>query len=411
MKLLVCSTAVPHGRPHSKLSASLMILYHYLAELKKGDVRILHVILCDPGTDRPEAVAAYRAEMEEKGKYEIAAYVMPSHYAPRRHTWEELRPAAVPEEALAAMRAFRPDLLFCFEMQAAALLQDFDACPKSVQVHDLKFLGHWFHTLYALRERPATVVQLPVNWLRARQWRGYYLRAMQKFDNVHSAVASSAAELRRLGIPARYIPYAWPRIADVSAAPPDLPATPTFLFLGNLSGLGSRSALHFLFFRLYPHLVRQWGNGGFSILVCGANAVSSWITENIARRPEMRFLGFVGDVEGLMRRCHGVIAPIDVKTGNRSRILTAMSLKVPVVAHTNTALGNPALVNEETCFLSSDGATFAAQMRRVFEGGPDIHAMVGRAERMYEEQFAPPSAARLLWEEFDAALHKRRPFR
>jgi putative glycosyltransferase (TIGR04372 family) len=380
----------------------MMILYNYLAELKKQGVQILHIIVLDPGLQRNDILELYQKEMAGPG-YEILCIQKSSLFEKRKHSYEALQSIPPPDEAIEAIKNFHPDVLFCFEMQAGAMFQDVNIAPKVIQVHDLRFVGMWYHTLYGLRENPMSIFSFPLNALRCRQWKQYYCAALQKFDVINSAVASSAVELQKIGLSAQYIPFPWPRLTGNPKAIQELPSKPTFLFLGNLSGLGSRSALHFLFYKAYPALLAQWGKGGFHIIICGANKVSQWILDNIAKRPELEFRGFVEDIDALMQTCHGVLAPMDVKTGNRSRIITAMSLRVPVIAHEHTALGNPALVNNETCLLSSDGATFAKHMQRVTERSPQVQAMIEKAAWVYDVQFDPRAATTYLLEDFYAA--------
>jgi glycosyltransferase involved in cell wall biosynthesis len=112
----------------------------------------------------------------------------------------------------------------------------------------------------------------------------------------------------------------------------------------------------------------------------------------IADKPEIQQLGFVDDLAGVLATCHAALAPIDVPVGNRSRILTAMALRGLVIAHSNTALGNPDLVDGKTCYLAGDAAGFASAMAAAVDDPARREAIIERAFRCYGERFHPERA-------------------
>ena len=171
-----------------------------------------------------------------------------------------------------------------------------------------------------------------------------------------------------------------------------LPDTPTFLFLGTLQALGSRSAFHFILHELYPELVRRWGSGGFRIVIAGRGELPAWASTMLATTPELEHVGFVEDLAGLLGSVHAAIAPISVPVGNRSRILTALAAGTVVVAHENAALGNPDLVDGVTCFLAADAASFAERMARTVDDPDAAREVAARGEELYRSRFRPDAA-------------------
>ena len=102
-----------------------------------------------------------------------------------------------------------------------------------------------------------------------------------------------------------------------------------------------------------------------------------------------------------MDQCHAVLAPISVPVGNRSRIVTAMSMSSVVIAHKNTALGNPELVSDENCFLAESAKDYVGYMRRAFES-PAEAEKIGRSARLkYLKTFEPGVASQLLLRSLD----------
>jgi glycosyltransferase involved in cell wall biosynthesis len=96
--------------------------------------------------------------------------------------------------------------------------------------------------------------------------------------------------------------------------------------------------------------------------------------------------------------------PIDVPVGNRSRILTAMAMRALVIAHANTALGNPALVDGETCYLASDAEGFVRAMAEAVDNPVRRMTIIDRAFRCYDQRFRPERATSRLAERLGALL-------
>ncbi len=105
-----------------------------------------------------------------------------------------------------------------------------------------------------------------------------------------------------------------------------------------------------------------------------------------------------------MDECTAFIAPIDVPVGNRSRLLTCMAAGLPIVTDPSTALGNPLLVDGETCLLQRDATAFvaaAAQLHR----DPALAARLSRAARAaYNTHHAPEAANAALIDYLSAAV-------
>jgi glycosyltransferase involved in cell wall biosynthesis len=385
-RLLICSAGVPH---ESK-GASVVLFYYYIERLKRDGYIIRHLILLEGDTWSDADVAAYKSKLGAQDHFEIVAVRSKRLYQSGRlsQDFDRTVAAMVRREA----EEFVPDGIVCFDFLPAWLLDGVTSAPRIVWLGDLNFEGFWQHALYATREDWRRAVHLPSMWLSCAAWRRLYGRVLGKAAQIVVAAHSSEKALHRLGVAAEYEPYPWPAETP-PAAGAELPTVPSFLFFGQLTGLGSRSAFHFLMDKVFPLLRRQWGAGGFRIMLAGRGAPPGWVLTTIADKPEFQLLGFVEDIAGAMARCHAVLAPIDVPVGNRSRILTAMALRGLVIAHANTALGNPDLVNGETCYLASDAAGFAAAMAAAVDDPPRREAIIERAFRRYRERYLPERAA------------------
>lgn len=393
-RILVCVAGVPHR----SRGASTVLFFHYLEQLKRSGHHLFCLLLLEKSPDARWDVDEFRRELEEPGRCEVTAAEVDWLVRFERVSGA-LRPGTLAPEIVARAREFRPDVQLSFDIGPLAIVNRLGIPgPRAVWLGDLTFQTIRLHAQYDVRERLAAALQLPKLWLICRRWKAAYQRELAGVDEVIVSSASSAPLLRRLGVRSRYLPYPWPVEKPFRAvARHRVPgARPRFLFCGTLSGLGSRSALHYLLDALYPALVRRWGAGGFEIAITGTRTISDWAAASIQAKPEIEFLGFVDDLYAEMDRCHAAIVPIDVPVGNRSRIVTAMGYGLLVIAHPNTALGNPDLVSEETCLLADDPAAFAAQMARAYEDAGLAERIEVAARKRYEAGFEPRAAGGML---------------
>lgn len=380
---------VCQGLPHPSEGASVVLYYWYLDGLLRHGAEVaLHVF----GAAAAGGAPAWMAELRQLGPITLARHATA---APIRHDLLGLHP----DENLAgclgqAVRAGRPDLVLAFDWVAAALLADCRA-PLVVWLGDLQFDTLLHHTRYALKEGSRRYDRLLLLGYRVAQLRRFYQRILRPAARVIVASKSSEARLAELGVTATYLAYPWPAAGGDTPRRPD-PTRPKYLFSGTLGALGSRSGFHMLVEEVLPRLAHAFAATPCEVLVTGRGAVPAWARAGLDGREGVRFLGFVDDLAALMATCTGFIAPIDVPVGNRSRILTAMAAALPIVAHPNTALGNPLLVDGETCRLAADAETFARHMVALATAPEAARAMAGRARAAYSRHHAPAPAGAAL---------------
>jgi glycosyltransferase involved in cell wall biosynthesis len=372
------------GLPHESRGASRVLFYRYIERLRREGHALLLLTFLDSAAWSEdelrelgerlgiETFACRTGSLVEEGRF--------------RHRLDE----AATAPAIAPVRAFAPDAIVCFDFVAAWAMRACPGIPRLVWLGDLNFETKWWHAVYATAENWRNALHLPGNLLGCRAWRRIYGEVLRDADDVIVASHSSIAALAPLGVKAAYEPYPWPEPDDVAAR--RLAPQPTFVFFGSLAGLGSRSGLHFLLEDVFPRLRRHWGAGGFRLLLAGSGELPDWAKTALAGRSEIVALGFVEDLGALLATCHAALFPISVPIGNRSRILTAMTYRVPVVAHRNCALGNIDLVDGDTAFLAGDGAGFSQRLRRVVEDPGLAESVADRAYVCYKTRFHPDAA-------------------
>lgn len=389
------------GVPHRSRGASSVLFYHYLRQLVLAGDEVLCVLLLE----RDEDTSALREELRECGRFDSVAVIVHPLLGFSKYSGRAI-PGVLPDEMRARARGFGADVILTFDLGCLAVAGGLGGGARRVAwLGDLAFESIWHHALYDAREDWRAALALPKTWLICRRWAKAYRRFLDGVDRVIVASWSSESAMRSLGIEARYLPYPWPvdrpfRSAARHRVPGD---KPRFLFCGTLSGLGSRSAMHYLLNALYPELLRRWGRGGFEVLITGTRSLAPWAMDSIAAKPEIRFEGFVDDLYARMDRCHAAIVPIDVPVGNRSRIVTAMGYGLLVIAHPSTALGNPALVSGRTCLLADSPAAFADRMEDAVRDAAMCAGIEAAAREAYEQLFEPSAAARRLREQIAEA--------
>jgi len=400
-RLLICSPGVPHKAQ----GASTVLFYHYINYLKEMNYDILNVLILDPSNYSEKSLAEYRNHMESGGRFEIIPFKK-DHFL-KIHRYHKWRFDGLPEDLLRKINDFKPDLMLCFDILSAGIITRHCQCPKVVWLGDLNYKTILYHSYYAFKESYENIIYIPFSWLLCQFWKSSYTEILSHFDSVIVSSKSSESALMKLGVRSIYLPYPWPVKRDEKINNGHYPTkTPSFLFFGNLVGLGSRSALHFLFKKIYPRVIKLWGKGGVQIIICGSHDLPQWAKELISKTEEIKCLGYVEDINSLMLSCHAVIIPIDVPIGNRSRIVTAIASGALVIAHQNTALGNPNLVNGVTCFLAKDADKFVEYMRIAYENADVKKNITEKAIQTYEETFKPNTATHMLANELLRVLEK-----
>lgn len=381
---------VTGGVPHPTRGASTVLYFQYIDAMLAAGAMIQCVLIgANEDADSPEP-RALRQAVCRPDQLEIITCARRDVLRTNRFSLTD-DSQQVAMDIRVAVSAFRPDAQVCFDLSAAAIGRHLDATRRLAWLGDLRFQTVWYHSWYNVAERPYRAHELIYAVLHCHLWRRIYAAVLRDFDEILVASHSSIVELERINLRSNYAPYPWPPLPP-TARTASLPSRPTFLFFGNLVGLGSRSSLHMLIRHILPRLRRIWGAGGFEVRIAGREIPDAHHRRLLAAVPEVVFLGFVEDLAAEIGRAHAVLAPISVPVGNRSRILTALSVGAPVIAHCNAALGNPDLLDGQTCFLASDANTFVRHMRAAVEDPATAAAVGARGRAMYERCFAPAAA-------------------
>jgi len=384
-RIVLCTKGVPDERE----GASLVIIHSFLQGIRAQSFDILHLILLDEGEKDQKAFEAYRGAVADE-HFEVMAESTGQLViqGASKHRIDFSRAAKLIERG----REFAADLFIAFDVLPAWIGLEIPATRKLAWLGDLNFQTTYYHGFYSLQERPWRIFNFAKYWLAARNWKDVYAHVLSFYDEVIVSAASSEDQLSRLGLRNhQYCPYPWP-VIDAPASCRAKPSIPTFMFFGNLVGLGSRSALHFMVSKVYGPLLKIWGPRGFKILLAGRGNLPEWFAEAIKDKPEFVRVGFVENLPSTLAECHAALVPIDVPVGNRTRILYALSQSTLVIAHENVALGNVALVDGQTCGLAASGGEFVARMKRAVDDPLWARRVAESGCRVYKQFFSPENA-------------------
>jgi len=391
------------GYPHPRRGASSVLFYWYLDALRKSEFRVAHLLLVSPGELSEQSEREYVEAISPAPRFGVRIFSVPEAQEAKR-SGLNLRACELSDEVLSHVKSFQPDAVVCFDIMAAELAQSMRLDRQLIWLGDLSFQTGIYHSYYDFKVEPRKFPGLIRSYVAGLLWKRFYRKVLHDQQHVIVSSFSSVARLARLGITSRYWSYPWPGELRSEVALVSKHSKPTFILFGTLAALGSRSAFDFLLKSVYPLLLRTWGPQGFSILISGMREMPAWVRAEIELRLEFKFLGFVDDLAAEVARCHAVLAPISVPVGNRSRIVTAMSIGALVVAHANTALGNPELVSGDNCLLASSASEFAEHMQLAY-ANPELAAKLGDSARhTYLRSFEPEVASQRLVHELKSML-------
>lgn len=382
---------ISHGIPHPTHGASAVIFYKYLDALKKSGSSLMHLCLND--SQSSSEFSAYQEQICPDTKFDILYGEVPSYYSINLCDMR-IYPTCPDLPLIEQAQSFMPEIVLCLDILSAAVAHEIGFRNLCVWFGDLQYRTNFYHILYNFRGRERSVRNILTLFLYCFLFKRLYKKILPDVRLALASSISSQCPLRKMGAhQSIYLPYPWPDSGTESAEAIKF-ETPTFVLFGTLSALGSKSAFYFLFTKVLPLLYNYWGPHGFDILIAGSRSMPSWAEKYVVVTPEVKFIGFVEDLSALVSRCHAVLAPIDVPVGNRSRIVTAMSMRALVIAHVNTSLGNPELVDGENCYLAKSADVFASCMKLAVDQQQRSEQLGAAARATYIKSFEPTKATR-----------------
>ena len=386
-KILVILT---EGLPSKETGASTVIFYQFINYLlkKNKDVHIL-------------AILKKNIKKKEKKKFldsfkkrQIKSYnqvIYDNMYNHNKYNilLKNIDTKRLDEKIIDKIKNINPKKILALDITAGSFAKQIFKKNIYVWLGDLNYRTFWYHFYYNYKNTIKYYFYYAYVKLIISKWKYFYKKVLYETKNI-SGSNINIKDLNNIGIKTKYHPYPWP--INNKNARVKKEKKPSFVFFGNLSGLGSKSAINYLISKIYPKFTENWGSNGFKIYICGTYKFNSIYYDKIKELKNIKLMGFVKNINDLVLKCHGCLFPIDVPVGNRSRIVTAMGSRWPIIAHINVSLGNPSLKSGYNCFLAKNIDEFLNYSRTVFEKDGISKKITANAYKSYKINFSPDNS-------------------
>ena len=258
------------------------------------------------------------------------------------------------------LRKFKIQCVVAFDIVAISQLTNATKIPKIGWLGDLRYLTNKFNFFFSVKENLMNIKSFFYNFVQNILIRKFYQIHLKKLDKIIVSSSSSVRELSKLNFESSFLPYPWPE----KFSKRDLTINiPTFLFFGNLSGLGSRSSIIELIKEIYPKMKKKFGDNKFKILIGGINFKNSYLNKiDLNQFPELKFIGYIKNLEKIASQCNAFIFPGKVPIGNRCRLLTCLASEVLIIVSESVTFGNNYLKNKYNSLIAKNTNEFIDHM-------------------------------------------------
>jgi hypothetical protein len=195
----------------------------------------------------------------------------------------------------------------------------------------------------------------------------FYKLSSKNFNKIVCCSLSAQYRLNRININAEFqtFPYPSRKSNREGILNSNFKKSRKFLFYGNLVGSGSASGLKFLFNEILPCAREIWGKDSFEIFIGGRTRLPKLYDPYIQLYSEIKYLGFISDLDSTLNDFTALLIPISLPLGNRTRVLDGLSFGIPVVGHKALKKGNPFLIDGINCLLSESGPEFVNKLNKI----------------------------------------------
>tara|TARA_B100000989_G_C19526728_1_gene467310 strand:+ start:513 stop:1664 length:1152 start_codon:yes stop_codon:yes gene_type:complete len=361
-------------------SASVRLYYEYINYFMNKNYDVLNIAFTDNLKRKPKTL--WKTLYLEKK----------NHLIPNKFSL--INKMNYSKEISFLLNKFKIDVLIAFDIVTISQCYNIKKIKKIAWIGDLRFQTNLYNFYMNLKSNFFLIRQSIYIFYQNYLLKKKYIQYLNQMDKVIVSSKSSEKHLKKIGIISKFLPYPWPLFFSLGEKKNQ--KNPEFLFFGNLSGLGSKSAILELFNNVYPLLKNKIGYKKFKINIAGSNYEKSFLKKiELKKFPEIYFYGFVDKLEILFARSTAIIFPGNVPVGNRCRLITCMGSGLPIIAHKSTKLGNPFLIDQETAFLAGSTKEFVKKMILCSENNILRTKIIKNAKKIYYEKHSPSSAGKI----------------
>lgn len=379
---------VVSGVPSKESGASTRIFWQYISCLVIYGFEVRLISLTSNEQEELDLIE-FERELFSAGKFKAVNVRLTEVVIQSKRTKIEVNRSA--QTHVSAVLCNDPaGVVVIFDLIAALLVSKEFPGKRIIWLGDLASEVNWHDGILRIRKgNPIDILRFGTVLIRQRQLYALYKIALDKSSQIILASNSSLKTIEKLGYSAVFLPYPWPRKSrrEISFSAVES-KEPRYLMFGNLSGLGYRSQWDFLFTEIYPRAKKIFGPGKFTIEIGGINRAPEWLDCEISKRPEIKWLGLIEDLESAMASAHATLVPLTVPVGNRTRIVTAQANRCLVIAHKNVSAGNPFLVNGFNCLLAESSSEFVSHMVKAYQDKNFAEIIKNNAEDFYMKTYA-----------------------
>ncbi len=283
------------------------------------------------------------------------------------------------------------DVVLALDIKAGILLKNLNAKLKVAWLGDIEYSAIFEHYLTSIKNRKITFFDLPRVILKIVKSMFAYKIILKSLNLIIVSSRNSINFLRIIGVNSYFLPYPLEfadriNYLDIRKELSN-PKKRVFLFYGNLMGLGSKSAVSELQSVFIPALIKTYGKNGFDLQITGKFDPQSDIFIKLRQFPEVKFTGFVSDINSEIEFAHYCIFPIKSRVGNRSRIIHAMSLHKLCISHCATSKSNPFLESGKNCILYRNQYDLEIWLQKLKLNELDEHQISENAFKSYEKTY------------------------
>lgn len=381
-KLKICF--VCDSQPKKNEGASLRVYYEYInyfIQKKYKVILICHGEKLDNETFRGEKLKIYLLQKQK-------------HLVPNRfHIINNLKSES---EILSIVRKNKCNIIIAFDIVSISQLSNCKDFYKIGWLGDLRFLTNKHNFYYSVKENFKNIKNIFYNLYQNYLIKNFYKNHLALLNEIIVSSNSSVAFLKKIGFTSKFLTYPWSETFNLNKKKIK---KPTFLFFGNLSGLGSRSSIIEIFNSIYPKLKKKFGNGKFQILIGGKNHENSYLNKiELNRYPEIKNLGFINDIDSIASKCHAFIFPGKVPIGNRSRLLSCLSSGILIIASKSVTLGNNLFKNKYNSLIAKNSNEFVDLMYFAYKNKNIVNQLKKNGKKTYMSNYEPREASRKLEE-------------
>ncbi|RKY81668.1 hypothetical protein DRQ11_15160 [candidate division KSB1 bacterium] len=157
----------------------------------------------------------------------------------------------------------------------------------------------------------------------------------------------------------------------------------TLIFAGGMSWYPNRDAMLFFCKEIWPLLKKRWPDVKMTII--GRNP-PKYISNLAQQDPNLTVTGFVDDVRPYLKNTHVYVCPIRDGGGTKLKILDALAMGKPIVAHPIAVEGIDVEV-EKHILLAKKPSEFVQQIERLLDDIGLCHSLSKQGRELVVKKY------------------------